>query len=62
MVESSSVQVFWDVHDWLFGGLVMGHALFIFLRWCAGVLLYALHVEGGLRLQRWRGCGFAMVE
>ncbi|KAK8939861.1 hypothetical protein KSP40_PGU002878 [Platanthera guangdongensis] len=30
MVESSPVQVFWDVHDWLFGGAAMGHALFIF--------------------------------
>ncbi|PKU75864.1 uncharacterized protein LOC110097488 [Dendrobium catenatum] len=30
MVEGSPVQVFWDVHDWFFGGPGMGQALFIF--------------------------------
>ncbi|KAG1364296.1 hypothetical protein COCNU_11G011230 [Cocos nucifera] len=30
MVEKVPVQVFWDVHDWLFGAPGTGHALFIF--------------------------------
>lgn len=29
-LEDSPVQVFWDVHDWFFGGAGMGKALFIF--------------------------------
>ncbi|XP_008783101.2 uncharacterized protein LOC103702440 [Phoenix dactylifera] len=30
LVEKVPVQVFWDVHDWLFGSPGTGHALFIF--------------------------------
>ncbi|KAG0499125.1 hypothetical protein HPP92_003816 [Vanilla planifolia] len=30
LVERSPVQVFWDVHDWLFCGPGTGHALFVF--------------------------------
>lgn len=36
MVEEVPVQVFWDVHDWLFGTPGTGHAFFIFKPGVAG--------------------------